>query len=69
MDLGLDMRLEVGEGGSRNEILGVGLEEAGLGGGNVKWLMIVECVFVVSFMTRGVLRRGVSSRYVWLSWL
>ena len=70
MDLGLDMDLEVGEEGFANEILGVGLEEVGSRVGSVKWLMIVEWVFALSSLEMGgVLRRGVSSKYVWLSWL
>ena len=70
MDLGLDMDFEVGEEGFANEILGVGLEEVGSRVGSVKWLMIVEWVFAVSSLEMGgVLRRGVSSKYSWLSWL
>lgn len=58
------MGLEAAEGGLMYESLGVGLEEVGLEGGSVQWLMIVEFAFEALFTTkaRGVFRRGASSK-------
>lgn len=64
MSSGLGIGLEVVVGESMCDTLGVDLEEVGLEGGSVQWLMIVEFVFGnVSFTeARGVFRRGASAK-------
>lgn len=50
----------------------MGLEEVGLDGGSVQWLMIVDVVFETSLTeieARGVFRRGVSSKNICTSQL
>lgn len=60
--------LEMAEGASMSEVLGVGLHEAGLEAGSVQWLMMVEVVFGTSLAkARGVFRRGVLAKYIWTS--
>lgn len=70
--LGLGKGLETDAGGSMYETLGVGFEEVALEVGSVQWLMMVESVFDTSLTVteaRGVFRRGVSARNIWMSQL
>ena len=56
-----------GGGGLICEALGVGLEEVGLEGGSVQWLMMVEFFFEASLTeARGV---GGSTKSIWTSQL
>lgn len=57
-----------GGGGVLYETVGVGLEDVGLEGGRVKWLMMVEAVFEGSCLeAQTVFKRGTSSIGVWVS--